>query len=89
MTCSRCKKESICQSCAMPLKNKADFGSNADGSKNLDYCGYCFSNGKFSDPSLTKEAMGKKVEAVMKGMNIEQSKIEETKALLPRLKRWK
>ena len=28
----------ICQSCGMPMESEDDFGTNADGSPNSDYC---------------------------------------------------
>ncbi|MFA4967923.1 MAG: zinc ribbon domain-containing protein, partial [Candidatus Margulisiibacteriota bacterium] len=31
------EKQSICQSCSMPMREEADFGTNADGSKNQEY----------------------------------------------------
>jgi len=31
----------------MPLEKAEDFGTNADGSRNEDYCQYCYKNGKF------------------------------------------
>ena len=36
----------ICQSCGMPIGSKDDFGTNADGSINEDYCKYCYVNGE-------------------------------------------
>ena len=36
----------FCQSCGMPLINNV-LGTNADGSKNEDYCMYCYKDGKF------------------------------------------
>ena len=36
----------FCQSCGMPLSHEV-LGTNADGSKNDDYCIYCYKNGKF------------------------------------------
>lgn len=40
----------FCQSCGMPLDEKHDnnFGTNADGSKNETYCGYCYKDGKLA-----------------------------------------
>jgi len=35
-------EEKICQSCAMPMNKEEDFGTNADGSKNEEYCTHCF-----------------------------------------------
>ena len=36
----------FCQSCGMPLTEDV-LGTNADGSKNKDYCMYCYRDGKF------------------------------------------
>ena len=36
----------FCQSCGMPL-TKDVLGTNADGTKNEDYCMYCYKDGKF------------------------------------------
>ena len=36
----------FCQSCGMPLTDDV-LGTNADGSKNEDYCTYCYKEGKF------------------------------------------
>ena len=42
------KKNKNCQSCGMPMKEDQQGGStNADGSKNLNYCSYCYDNGAF------------------------------------------
>ena len=37
----------FCQSCGMPLTKDDDCGTNADGSRNYDYCQYCFKDGRF------------------------------------------
>lgn len=49
------KKMVLCQSCAMPLVKEEDFGTNADGSKNMDYCVYCFKDGKFTCETTMEE----------------------------------
>ena len=38
----------FCQSCGMPLTRAEDFGTNADGSANFDYCRYCYQDGKYN-----------------------------------------
>lgn len=48
-------EQKICQSCGMPLISDSDFGTNADGSKNEEYCHYCFSNGSFSKDETLEE----------------------------------
>jgi hypothetical protein len=72
----------------MPMHNKEDFGTNADGSQSCDYCNYCFANGAFTEPSLTEEQMIKKVSTVMKKLNMTDKQIAEVKAVIPNLKRW-
>ena len=40
-------EQAICQSCGMPLSEDV-LGSNADGSKNEEYCMYCMKEGNFT-----------------------------------------
>ena len=40
------KEMKFCQSCGMPLTDDV-LGTNADGSKNEEYCMYCYKDGKF------------------------------------------
>jgi len=49
------KNEQFCQRCAMPMTKPEEFGTNADGSKNEDYCCYCYKNGAFFHPDATME----------------------------------
>lgn len=38
----------FCQSCGMPMKHDPqNGGTNADGSKNIEYCSYCYEDGAF------------------------------------------
>jgi hypothetical protein len=46
----------ICQSCAMPLTYEF-YGTNADGTLNIEYCKYCYADGQFTAPNLTREEM--------------------------------
>lgn len=83
-------KGPFCQSCGIPL-DKAQFGTNEDGSQNDIYCEYCFQNGEFVAPDLTMDDMIDKVTEVM----IEKLKIPGfqasmlSKMYIPQLKRWK
>ncbi len=79
----------FCQSCGMPMKKMEEFGTNIDGSKNKEYCFYCYKNGKFTEPNITKEQMIEKCESIMKQMHIPDAQIEQTKTFIPMLKRWK
>ena len=82
-------KGPFCQSCAMPMEKPGDFGSNADGSKNNEYCHFCFEKGKFTDANITKEQMIRKVAGIMNQMKMPDSQIEQVKTFIPMLKRWR
>jgi hypothetical protein len=80
----------FCQSCGMPMQTEADLGTNADGSKSNDYCHYCFLNGAFTDPAITREEMIAKVAGMMVAMKImpEEQANELANNSIPQLKRW-
>ena len=88
------EKETIfCQSCGMPLTDDV-LGTNADGSKNEEYCIYCYKDGAFTG-DFTMEEMAEFctqfVDEYNKntGQNLTR---EEYKLMLlqyyPSLKRW-
>lgn len=85
-----CSKKRVCQSCSMPLSEEALYGTNADGSKNEEYCIYCFKEGKFTEPNLTREQIIEKgVQYLVKEQNIELSKAKQIMQEATRnLKRW-
>ncbi|MFC1786916.1 zinc ribbon domain-containing protein [Halobacteriota archaeon] len=79
----------ICQSCGIPIINKEDFGTNSDGSKNAEYCQFCYKEGKYTDEGITMEQkIEKNIEIAKKmGMPEEQAK-EIANSIIPKLKRW-
>lgn len=79
----------FCQSCAMPMAKSENFGTNADGSQNQEYCGYCFQKGKFTEPNITMEQMIEKCAGIMRQMKMPEAQIEQTKTFIPMLKRWR
>ena len=82
-------EKEICQSCSMPLTRSDDFGTNADGSRNEEYCQYCYKNGEFSDPNLTKEQMIEKLTEMSFDMGMtEQEARDMAEVIIPTLKRW-
>ncbi|MBP2134593.1 molecular chaperone DnaK (HSP70) [Methanomicrobium sp. W14] len=83
-------KNGICQSCGMPMKNEEDFGTEADGSKSMEYCTYCYRNGKFTAPDITIDEMAEKGGAIMSEMfeiPVENA-VAFSKEQLSGLKRW-
>ena len=79
----------ICQSCAMPMPDESLYGTNADGSKNSDYCKYCYQDGKWDKEVTMDEYIEMMVPfASQAGMTGEQMRAY-CKKVYPTLKRWK
>lgn len=81
----------FCQSCAMPINSEECLGTNKNGSKNKDYCSYCFQNGSFTTDISMDEMINLCVEPMVehnKNMNEEEA-IKIMKDPFPNLKRWK
>ena len=85
-------EERYCQSCGMPMGATDEmYGTNADGSKNEDYCKYCFEKGMFTQDCTMKEM----VELCVPHMASANSGMSEDEArkmmfeFFPTLKRWK
>jgi hypothetical protein len=81
----------ICQSCGMPLENEELLGTNADGSKNHEYCSYCFKDGAFTNDVTMDEEIETCVPFVSKGnpWPDEETARNAMKEQFPKLKRWK
>ena len=85
---------SFCQSCGMPL-NEDVLGTNADGSKNEDYCMYCYRDGKFLQDCTMDEMIehcAQFVGAVNEGLPqpiTKEEYIGQMKMYFPHLKRWR
>ncbi|MGC9445106.1 MAG: zinc ribbon domain-containing protein [Candidatus Methanospirareceae archaeon] len=79
----------LCQSCGMPMRTEEDFGINKDGSKNKDYCHFCFQNGKFTDEGITLEQkIEKNVQIAVKMAWPEHNARAMANNTIPKLKRW-
>ena len=86
--------ELYCQSCGMPLQNEEVIGTNQDGSKNNDYCIYCFKDGNFTQNVSMEEMIDislyhmKEMFKNDPSFN-EQEALGKMKSFFPGLKRWK
>ena len=82
-------EQAICQSCGMPMTEDF-YGTNQDGSKNSEYCKYCYVNGAFHNPDETLEGMINVCVPYMveQGMP-EKDARAQLNELLPQLKRWR
>ena len=84
----------FCQSCGMPLTDQV-LGTNADGSKNEDYCMYCYKDGAFINDCTMDEMIefcSQFVDEVNKNMPKPMTKDEYKEMMrqyFPMLKRWK
>lgn len=79
-----------CQSCGMPLAKAEDFGTNSDGSKNEDYCTYCYQNGAFTGNQTMDEMIELCLDATKDtGLYTDREQAKsEMLAWFPTLKRW-
>ena len=84
----------FCQSCGMPLKDDV-LGTNADCSKNHEYCMYCFKDGGFTGDFTMEEMVefcAQFVDEYNKntGQNLTRDAYKEVlRQFYPNLKRWK
>lgn len=85
----------ICQSCAMPLKEIDDFGTNADGSAHTDFCHYCMQKGAFTHERTIDEMIESNLRYLDEfnaenGLSFTPEEArKELKAHLMTLKRWR
>lgn len=80
--------ENLCQSCGIPLSDENLLGINEDGTKNKDYCIYCFKDGKFTDDGTMEEMIEFCVPHMVKQGIKEKKAREMLNNLFPNLKRW-
>jgi general stress protein 26 len=84
----------FCQSCGMPMQSTDQFGTNADGSANHEYCCYCYKGGAFTQDCTMDEMIEhciKYIDEFNRTCNTQFSKdeaIAEMKKHFPKLKRW-
>ena len=94
----------FCQICGMPLTEEV-LGTNADGSKNKEYCMYCYKDGQFLQDCTMEEMIehcaqffaeqsgkAERVGAVNEGLEkpiTKEEYIGMMKTYFPQLKRWR
>lgn len=82
--------DGVCQSCGMKMQYE-DFGKNADGSINSNYCKYCFPDGKFGKDETMEEMIESNLAFLDEregGALAPEEAREEMTAYFPLLKRW-
>lgn len=82
-------KNTICQSCSMPITDDSLFGTNSDGTRNTDYCIYCYKDGTFLDDVTMAEYIEMNIPfAAQAGMTPAQMR-HHCETVFPTLKRWR
>ena len=78
----------------MPVMDESLFGTNTDGTKNLDYCIYCYKDGKFTQ-NFTMDEMIEHCAQFITNVNknldqpiTREEYIGQMKMYFPNLKRW-
>lgn len=83
----------FCQSCGMPI-NEEIYGTNADNSKNAEYCMYCLKDGAFTGDFTMEEMVefcSQYVDEYNKntGQNLTREAYKDVlRSFYPGLKRW-
>lgn len=80
----------FCQSCAMPLNDESQKGTNKNGSLSEEYCVYCYKEGNFTSDCTMEEMIDFCAPQMAKfnpGMTEENAK-QQMHQFFPQLKRW-
>ncbi|NBJ07535.1 hypothetical protein D1647_15330 [Alistipes sp. Z76] len=87
-------EQKFCQSCGMPMTTD-NKGTNADGSRNEDYCIYCYKDGKFAQDMTMEQMIDHCAQFTdeinrQSGQNLTQEQAKDMmRQFFPHLKRWK
>ena len=85
-------EQTFCQCCGMPMGDADElYGTNADGSKNEEYCKYCFEKGEFTFKGTMEELIDicvPNMVASTPDMGEEEAR-KGMREWFPTLKRWK
>lgn len=79
-----------CQSCGMPMARDAQGGgTEADGTKSAKFCSHCYAGGRFTDPTMSLDAMRTLVRGKLKEMGIPGFLSGFFTGGLSKLERWR
>ena len=84
-------QEKFCESCGMPMGETNEmYGTETNGSKNTEYCKYCYDNGAFTNPSLTlEEQIAFCAELMVNDFGFaKEDALQQCQDGIPKLKRW-
>jgi hypothetical protein len=84
------KNALLCQSCGMPMAAPEQFGTNADGSVNREYCCYCFQKGDFTVKTGFDAFVDMQVKIAVDKLGMREAQARAmAEKVLPALKRWR
>ena len=73
----------------MPMKKDPEGGgANADGTKNPNFCSYCYVSGAFVQPDMTEDEMKELVKGKMVEMGFPKFMSGFFVKGIPKLERW-
>ncbi len=75
----------------MPMQRPEDYGTNADGTRNGDYCRYCFAHGQFTSRQPMEEFIESCIPFVLQSgvyPDADTARAQMNR-YYPTLKRWK
>jgi hypothetical protein len=80
----------VCQSCGLPLETPDLFGTDACGEPIAEYCVYCYHNGRFTEPAVSREEMVERLATLlMREEHLAHLQARDAaEGLVPSLKRW-
>lgn len=82
--------EGMCQSCGMPMMEVELAGTNGDGSRNGEYCRFCYQGGEFNFKGGYEEFVELQVRIAREKMDMPEDQARElANSVLPGLRRWK
>lgn len=73
----------------MPIDDENLWGTNKDGSKNSDYCIYCYKDGEFLQKATLAEYIEMMVPFASQAGMTEAQMRQYCETVYPTLKRWK
>ena len=82
----------FCQSCGMPMEKEEDFGTERYGSRNEDYCCYCYKDSSFTGDMTMEDMIRFNLKFNEENGNpfgTQEEAEKMMKSWFPTLKRWK
>ena len=82
-------RESVCQSCGMPLQLDTAKQSEVGDSDDRSYCSHCYGAGSFVLPDLTVEQMQARVLEKLRQAGVAEPRARRLVRRIPTLRRWR